>query len=259
MSWRQIFIGFLIFATLAIPIVQLSFGFHYIGKTTGCPIMNDIMLLMAIGGVFEVIFFAASFGFVYAITPAKYKKKKEKATPKPNTQESNRASMVLVGCITGILGACAVIFFVLIQLRVYGNFNKVDVTNSSSSNYCLFTIFSSAFEPIRHQRSPDTAFANSHRSTDQQVKSRQKVAQVSVVVTQPGRSVWEFEHPWSHALCSCCTDGKQCCFAFFCPCCFEYALYKRAGETCWACLCPGARYALRSKIRTAFRIESSID
>ncbi|CAF4806095.1 unnamed protein product, partial [Rotaria socialis] len=64
--------------------------------------------------------------------------------------------------------------------------------------------------PIRHQRSPDTAFANSHRSTDQQVKSRQKVAQVSVVVTQPGRSVWEFEHPWSHALCSCCTDGKQC-------------------------------------------------
>lgn len=45
------------------------------------------------------------------------------------------------------------------------------------------------------------------------------------------------------------------CYAFCCPCCFEYTLYKRAGESCWACCCPGANFALRSKIRTAFRIE----
>ncbi len=47
------------------------------------------------------------------------------------------------------------------------------------------------------------------------------------------------------------------CFAFFCPCCFECKLYKRAGESIWTCFCPGARFALRSKIRTAFRIEVS--
>lgn len=45
------------------------------------------------------------------------------------------------------------------------------------------------------------------------------------------------------------------CFAFFCSCCFEYKLFKRAGEHVCACMCPGSRFALRSKIRTAFRIE----
>jgi len=45
------------------------------------------------------------------------------------------------------------------------------------------------------------------------------------------------------------------CFAFFCPCCFECELYERAGESMWTCICPGAGFALRSKIRTAFRIE----
>jgi len=98
----------------------------------------------------------------------------------------------------------------------------------------------------------------------------------NVVVTQPGRNVWEFEHPWSTTLCSCCQNTKECnsqlffphrqlfffnctiytgCFAFFCPCCFECKLYKRAGESMWTCCCPGGRFALRSKIRTAFRIE----
>jgi hypothetical protein len=32
----------------------------------------------------------------------------------------------------------------------------------------------------------------------------------NVVVTQPGKNVWEFEHPWSHKLFSCCDDAKQC-------------------------------------------------
>jgi hypothetical protein len=47
------------------------------------------------------------------------------------------------------------------------------------------------------------------------------------------------------------------CFAFFCPCCFECKLQKRAGENMCTGLCPGATFALRSKIRTAFRIEVS--
>lgn len=45
------------------------------------------------------------------------------------------------------------------------------------------------------------------------------------------------------------------CYAFFCPCCFDCEVYKLAGESMWTCMCPGAKYALRSKIRTAFRIE----
>jgi hypothetical protein len=32
----------------------------------------------------------------------------------------------------------------------------------------------------------------------------------NVVVTQPGRNVWEFEHPWSNTLCSCFNNMKQC-------------------------------------------------
>ncbi|CAF1593980.1 unnamed protein product [Adineta ricciae] len=84
------------------------------------------------------------------------------------------------------------------------------------------------------------------------------MARVNVVLTQPGKSVWHFEHSWSHSLYSCCTDTKECCYAFFCPCCFECEIFKRAGEEMWTCMCPGARYALRSKIRTAFRIKGNL-
>lgn len=59
--------------------------------------MNDIKLLMAIGGVFELLFFAATFGFVYAITPSKYKDQKKKSAVQADKKESNRASMILVG------------------------------------------------------------------------------------------------------------------------------------------------------------------
>jgi hypothetical protein len=44
---------------------------------------------MAIGGIFEAIFFFAAFGFVYSITPAKYKIGEKK--------ESSRISQYLIG------------------------------------------------------------------------------------------------------------------------------------------------------------------
>lgn len=97
MSWRQGLIGFLIFSTLVIPIVQLSFGFHYINNEELCPVQQDIMVLMAIGGVFEVIFFAAAFGFIYAVTPSKYKKSKNKSVAQKSAKGNNRASLILVG------------------------------------------------------------------------------------------------------------------------------------------------------------------
>lgn len=97
MSGRNILIGCLIFATLVIPIVQLSFGFNNISKNSLCPLQPDIMLLMAIGGVFEVIFFGAAFGFVCAVTPSKYKAKKVKTSAETNTKGDNRASLILIG------------------------------------------------------------------------------------------------------------------------------------------------------------------
>ena len=101
MSCRTITIGCLIFATLVIPIVQLSFGFHYVDSGS-CPLQADIMILMAIGGCFELIFFAAVFGFLCAVTPSKHKEKKNKPVAnKPvaekSAQGSNRASLILVG------------------------------------------------------------------------------------------------------------------------------------------------------------------
>lgn len=164
MAIRGILIGLLIFATLVIPLVQLSIGFHYIDKRELCPIQHDIMLLMAIGGFFEIIFFAVAFAFIWNVTPAKYKKQKVQSVAQKSSKGSNRASLILIGknisnflfvylhqshfqsgCITGILGACAIIFFVLIQLRVYTNFRTAQWTDASISTYCLFTIYSSAF------------------------------------------------------------------------------------------------------------------
>lgn len=97
MSPRQIILGCLIFATLVIPIVQLSFGFHYINTPDDCRAKSDIMLLMAIGGVFEALFFAASFGFIYKVTPEKYKAAKNVSVAQKSAKGSNRASFIIIG------------------------------------------------------------------------------------------------------------------------------------------------------------------
>jgi hypothetical protein len=78
------------------------------------------------------------------------------------------------------------------------------------------------------------------------------------MVNQPSGigDVWEFENEWNQGLCSFCSNCGACCCAFFCCPCFTCKLFERAGE----CLCtpmfaPGALLALRTKIRTGFRIE----
>jgi uncharacterized protein (DUF2062 family) len=97
MSCRTITLGILILSTLVIPIVQLAFGFHYINTADICPLQQDIMLLMALGGVFEAIFFAAAFGFLCNVTPSKYKQQKKKTAAQATAQGSNRASKILIG------------------------------------------------------------------------------------------------------------------------------------------------------------------
>ncbi|CAF1593971.1 unnamed protein product [Adineta ricciae] len=145
MSWRTILLACLMFSTLVIPIVQLSFGFHFINTPEKCPAQRDLMLLMAIGGVFQALFFAATFGFVYKITPSKYKAEKKQTVAQQSAQGNSRTSFVVIGCITGIIGACAIIFFVVLQIQVYSIFKTVNTNNTSDPLYCLFQIFSSAF------------------------------------------------------------------------------------------------------------------
>ncbi|CAF3100377.1 unnamed protein product [Rotaria socialis] len=140
MSMRKVIIICLILTTIIVPLTQLSFGFYYIKSIELCPLQHDIMLLMAIGGIFEAIFFSVAFGFVYSITPAKYKIGEKK--------ENSRISQYLIGAIMCIFGVAATIFFILLQIRVYGNYKKFQWKFPTQSNYCLSIIFYSALGSI---------------------------------------------------------------------------------------------------------------
>lgn len=89
MSLRKILVICLILITLIAPLIELSIGFYYIKSVQLCPLQRDIMLLMSIGGVFELIFLSAASGFVVAITPALYKIGDKKPT--------NRITQCLIG------------------------------------------------------------------------------------------------------------------------------------------------------------------
>ena len=67
--------------------------------------------------------------------------------------------------------------------------------------------------------------------------------------------LWQLQAMYAYLAESLADTRDLGCYAFFCPCCFGCRLFKRAGENMCTCLCPSALYALRSKIRTAFRIE----
>ncbi len=92
MSPRQILIISLVLTTILIPLIELSIGFYYVNSPGLCPIQPDIMLLMAIGGVFQTILFAAAFAFVFAITPTRFKSEN-----KLSAKETNRTTQILIG------------------------------------------------------------------------------------------------------------------------------------------------------------------
>ncbi|RNA14702.1 cornifelin isoform X2 [Brachionus plicatilis] len=80
-----------------------------------------------------------------------------------------------------------------------------------------------------------------------------------VIVTEPKGNAWEYENEWTQTLFDCCTNAKICFCAFVCPWCFWCELFSRTGE----CLCtpifvPLALLALRSKLRTGFRIKGTV-
>jgi hypothetical protein len=47
-----------------------------------------------------------------------------------------------------IFGVAATIFFILLQIRVYGNYKKFQGKYPAQSNYCLFSIFYSALGSV---------------------------------------------------------------------------------------------------------------
>ena len=97
MALRQVLLVFLILATLIIPLVQLSIGFYYVNSIELCPLQQDLMLLMSIGGVFEMVFFAAGFGFFFSITPAKYKTNKNLSAAQQSAKGGNGGTQLLIG------------------------------------------------------------------------------------------------------------------------------------------------------------------
>ena len=59
---------------------------------------------------------------------------------------------------------------------------------------------------------------------------------------------------WSSGLCNCFGDVGECCFAFFCPLCYQVKLFIDADETCCSCMF-GGLVPLRTKIRTRNKIK----
>jgi hypothetical protein len=97
MSLRKTLIICLILTTLIVPFIQLSIGFYYVNSVQLCPIQQDIPLIMSIGGVFQVISFAASFAFIFSITPTRFKTEKKLTAAQLSAKGSNRASQCLIG------------------------------------------------------------------------------------------------------------------------------------------------------------------
>jgi hypothetical protein len=41
-----------------------------------------------------------------------------------------------------------------------------------------------------------------------------------IAISEPLNYAWDYEYQWHAGLSQCCTDLAQCCYAWFCPCCF---------------------------------------
>jgi Cys-rich protein (TIGR01571 family) len=124
---------------------------------------------------------------------------------------------------------------------------------------------------------------------DNKIQSRNNTATYpgKVITAQITQDVWGFENRWTHDFCDCCSNVNQCCIAYWCFPCFLCILFDRTGQVylfqkhcikkinfifllfngsfsfslslyseffCTPYFTPNAITALRTKIRTAFRI-----
>ncbi|CAF3642892.1 unnamed protein product [Rotaria sp. Silwood1] len=130
--------------TFIIPIIQLSIGFKYIvthgeDPNTQCEAAPDLPLLMAIGGIFALFFLGTAYGFLKMIS----------SINKQQSDVSGKTPKILVGLVSFTFGAITFIFFILMQIRVYGAYSKgVHFISKSVSNYCQPTVMRGALAMI---------------------------------------------------------------------------------------------------------------
>ena len=80
-----------IILTFLIPLIQLSIGFHFVGKdgqnaSKQCSIAPDLPLLLSIGGVFTFLFLGIAYSLLHMI-----------ANNNPFSDTSGRTPKILVG------------------------------------------------------------------------------------------------------------------------------------------------------------------
>ncbi|UJR14573.1 hypothetical protein I4U23_001569 [Adineta vaga] len=130
--------------TFLIPLIQLSIGFNYIVKDgtdagTVCRAASDLPLLLAIGGIFSLFFLGSAYGFLKMIS----------SVDKQLSDVAGKAPKILIGMVSFMFGSITLIFFILIQMRVYGSYsNGVEFDNQLATNYCRATVMRGALAMI---------------------------------------------------------------------------------------------------------------
>ncbi|CAF1431149.1 unnamed protein product [Rotaria sordida] len=65
----------------------------------------------------------------------------------------------------------------------------------------------------------------------------------------------DFNNEWTVGLCDCCNDVSQCCYAYFCWCCFLGSLAEDINESKTSCCCISNILAVyRMKVRATLKI-----
>ncbi|KAI3361189.1 hypothetical protein L3Q82_013385 [Scortum barcoo] len=87
--------------------------------------------------------------------------------------------------------------------------------------------------------------------------------QSNVISSQPQISVTQYTissglSDWSSNVCDCCEDCGICLCATFVPCILACKVAQDNGDSCCVPFLPGAMIALRTSIRSRYRIETQI-
>ncbi|CAF0743753.1 unnamed protein product [Adineta ricciae] len=130
--------------TFIIPLIQLSIGFNHVVKDgtsadTVCRVAPDLPLLLAIGGIFALFFLGTAYGLLKMIS----------SVNKQQSDIAGKTPKILIGMISFIFGAITLIFFILIQMRVYGSYSSgINFDNTSAMNYCRSPVMRGALAMI---------------------------------------------------------------------------------------------------------------
>lgn len=83
---------------------------------------------------------------------------------------------------------------------------------------------------VVHQPAPEFEPATVYTEQPGPKRYVKKSTKTRVVISQPYSDVWAYEHHWQVGLSACCDDCGQCCYAWFCYCCFVSSLNSHSTE-----------------------------